>query len=303
MIHRGVTHTVISDNRVWNQPNGAGIAIYDSAGNTVTRNQLDNNLVGIRLSVGSAGNTISKNVVRRSAQSALVIYKGNDAASYTTASGRPTGNVFDANTLDGSGGNPVRFSDSDGSRITNNTITGVPSPLVFINSAGTVLDAARLPSGQSIQLTNSTLTIANPSAAVRVTIDPRSTVDVTSPHGTTFATGAGGPATTVTPSGSKLRLTSATAGTAPIIITPQRFAIRLSTGTAAATATGAFNVRISGQAANASVRFTVSGLKKGVRYTIKRGATVLAQATADAGGQIKFADSPPSSAAFDYLVG
>jgi parallel beta-helix repeat protein len=303
MLHRGVTNSVISDNRVWNQPNGAGIAIFDSVGNTVTRNQLDNNMVGIRLSVGSARNTISNNVVRRSAQYAFFLYKGTDVASYSTPSSRPTGNVFDANTLDGSGINAVKFTDSDGNRITNSTITGAPGPLVFVNSAGTTIDAVRLPSGQAIELTSSTLTIANPSAGMRITVDPQSTVDVTSSRGTTFATGAGGPATTVTPTGSRLRLTSNTAGTAPVTVTPQSFAVLPSTGTAAAMATGALDVRISGQAASKPISFTVSGLRKGTAYTIRRGAKVLAVATADAAGQVKFTDSPPSSAGYDYQVG
>ncbi len=41
MIHRGVTNTVISGNYVHDQPNGAGIAVFDSAGNTITNNTID----------------------------------------------------------------------------------------------------------------------------------------------------------------------------------------------------------------------------------------------------------------------
>jgi poly(beta-D-mannuronate) C5 epimerase len=302
MLHRGITNTVISDNRVWNQPSGAGIVIFDSVGNTVTRNQLDNNMIGIRLSVGAARNTISNNVVRHSAQYALLLYKGGDIASYSTASSRPTNNVFDANTLDSSGVNAVKFTESDGNQVTNSTVTGTPGPLVFDNSTGTKLDAVRLPAGQAIVLTKSTLTIANPNADMRITIDPQSTVDVTSRRGTTFATGAGGPATTVTPTGSTLRLTPATVGTAPVTVTPQRFAVLPSTGTAAATATGTLDVRISGQAANAPISFTVSGLRPGSQHTIRRGTKVLTVATADAAGQVKFTDSPPSSAGYNYQV-
>jgi poly(beta-D-mannuronate) C5 epimerase len=302
MLHRGITHTVVSDNRVWNQPNGVGIVVFDSVGNTVTRNQLDNNMIGIRLAVGAARNTISHNVVRRSAQNAVLLIKGNDNASYSTASSRPTNNVFDANTLDGSGISAVRFTESDGNRITNSTITGASGPLVFDNSTGTVLASVPLPAGQAIVLTKSTLTIASPNAGMRITVGPLSTVDITSRRGTTFATGAGGPATTVTPTGSRLRLTSAPAGTAPVTVTPQGFAILPSTGSAAATATGALDVQISGQAANAPIRFTVSGLRTGTKYTIRRGTTVLTVATANSAGQVTFTDSPPSSAGYNYQV-
>ena len=54
MIHRGVTDSVIKNNNVHDNPNGAGIAVFESGGNTtIEGNTLTNNKYGLRFSVGS----------------------------------------------------------------------------------------------------------------------------------------------------------------------------------------------------------------------------------------------------------
>ena len=296
MIHRGVTNTVISGNRVWNQPNGAGIAIFDSAGNTVTGNQLDNNMVGVRLSVGSARNNISQNVIRDSGKYALFLFKGTDTPTYSTSSGKPTGNLFKDNTIEGAGSNLVKFTDSDGNRIAGAAATGGRGSLVFVNSAGTVLDAVRLPVGQAIDLKNSSLTVTQPSGPIRFTLDAASTVDVTSTGGRVLSTGGAGPSTVVTPIGSRLRL--ATTAT----VTPHPFTVRPPSGTVEVTAVDPATVRITGQPAGAAIAFTVDGLRPNVRYTVRRDGAAVATATADGTGVIRFTDKAPDTAAHEYAV-
>ncbi|MGN9912909.1 right-handed parallel beta-helix repeat-containing protein [Phytohabitans sp. LJ34] len=292
MIHRGVTNTVISGNRVWNHPHGAGIAIFDSAGNTVTNNQLDDNMVGVRLSVGSARNTISRNVIRTSTKYGIFLFKGTDLPTYSTSSGRPTGNVFDTNTIEGAGANLVKFTDADGNRIAGSTASG--APLVFVNSAGTVLQGVRMPARQQIELVGSSLTVAEPKASLRLTLDAASTANLTSASGRVFT---GGPATTATPSGTRLHLTTAAS------ITPHPFTVKPSSGTAAVTPTGPTTVRITAQTAGTSIAFTVSGLHARVRYTVRRDGTTLTTVTADEAGVVRFTATAPTTAAHEYTVG
>lgn len=291
MIHRGVTNTVISGNRVWNHPHGAGIAIFDSAGNTVTGNHLDGNMVGVRLSVGSARNTISHNEIRSSGRYGVFLFKGTDVPTYSTSSGRPTGNVFDANTIEGAGADLVKFTDADGNRIAGATASG--GPLVFVNSAGTVLAGVRLPARQDVELVGSSVTVAEPSGPLRFSLDAASTADLTSASGRVFA---GGPATTATPAGTRLRLTGDAA------VTPHPVTVMPSSGTAAVTATGPAAVRVTGQAAGASIAFTVSGLHSQARYTVRRDGAVLATVTADEAGVARFTATAPTTGAHEYTV-
>jgi mannuronan 5-epimerase len=180
MIHRGVTNATISGNSVHDQPNGVGIAVFDSAGNTVTGNTVTNNMVGIRLTVGAANNTVRNNTVKNSAQYGLLFFKGTDAPGYTTKTGRPTGNVIDGNTIIGAGRNAVKATDADQNRITNTTFGGSLGPVLFITSSGSVLDASKLPPSVRIQVTGtgsqrSSLSISNPPGCARVTLDAYST--------------------------------------------------------------------------------------------------------------------------------
>ena len=41
MLHRGITNTVVANNNVHDQPNGAGIAIFDTSGQTITEQHRD----------------------------------------------------------------------------------------------------------------------------------------------------------------------------------------------------------------------------------------------------------------------
>ncbi|GAA4467300.1 right-handed parallel beta-helix repeat-containing protein [Phytohabitans houttuyneae] len=296
MIHRGVTNTVISGNRVWNHPNGAGIAIFDSAGNTVTGNEVDDNMVGVRLSVGSAHNTISDNVIRDSGKYGIFLFRGTDLPAYSTSSGRPTGNLFQDNTIQGAGASLVKFTDADGNRVTGAAATGGRAPLQFVNSAGTELDAVRLPAGQAVELTASSVSVTEPAGPIRFTLDAASSAEVTSAAGRVFGTGAGGPSTVVTAAGSRLPL-AATA-----TVTPHPVTVLPSSGTAEVTPAGPTAVRVTGPAAGTSVAFTVDGLRPGVAYTVTRDGTALSTVTADDGGVVRFTATAPHAGPHEYAV-
>ena len=67
MLHRGVTNSVVEYNYVHDQPNGVGVAVFDSDSDTVANNTLTDNAIGIRLSGGASDHTISDNVVSNTA--------------------------------------------------------------------------------------------------------------------------------------------------------------------------------------------------------------------------------------------
>jgi len=296
MIHRGVTNTVISGNRVWNHPNGAGIAIFDSAGNTVTGNRVDNNMVGVRLSVGSARNTISHNVIRKSGKYGIFLFKGTDTPTYSASSGRPTGNLFQDNTIHGAGANLVKFTDADGNRITGTAPASGRGPLLFVNSAGTVLNGAWLPAGQAVELTASSVTVSEPARPIRFFLGEAGTAEVTSAGGRILTTGAAGPSVTATAAGTRLRLaTSAT-------VTLHAFTVRPSSGAAEVAAIGPTAIRIVGQPAGASIAFTVNGLSPGTQYAVHRDGTAAATTTADDAGVAHFSITAPTSGPHEYAV-
>lgn len=146
MIHRGVTHAVISGNRVFDHPNGAGIAVFDSAGALVARNSVVRAKYGLRLSVGASGNRFERNQVVGSTLHGVFCYQGaTDRPQYTNRTGRPNGNVFVGNVFAGGGGNAIRLTDSDRFTFAANVIRNTRFPLALVRSTGIVFTGNTLP--------------------------------------------------------------------------------------------------------------------------------------------------------------
>jgi parallel beta-helix repeat protein len=307
MIHRGVTNTVISGNYVHDQPNGAGIAIFDSAGDTVTNNTVVNNQYGVRISVGSAGNHVTTNTITNSSQYGLFLYKGSDPPNYTTMSGHPTGNQFDSNTIDGTGSNAVKFTEADGNTISNTTFRNTGGSLMFNLSAGNVLSNLSLPSGQRVSVAGSSaepgsVTVSGAAAPFVLSVDSDSSAEVTSPAGQLVTVDGNAVAATVAPSGSDTHLTSAVTGTTGgVTVAPQPIGVLPAAGTASALRTGPAAVRLTG-AAGTAVTFTIGGLAPGGTYTVSRNGAALTQVTADGSGTVRFTDTPPTGGPNDYAV-
>jgi mannuronan 5-epimerase len=308
MIHRGVTNTVISGNYVHDQPNGAGIAVFDSAGDTVTNNTVVNNQYGVRISVGSANNRVTNNTITNSSQYGLFLYKGTDLPSYTTMTGHPTSNMFDNNTIDGTGSNAVKFTEADSNTISNTTFGNTGGSLLFNMSAGNVLANLTLPSGQRVSVTgNSTepgsVTVAGPTAPFSLSLDSGSSADVTSTSGQLVTVGGTNVAVTVTTSGSDTHLTAVIIGTTgAVTVAPQAIRVGVGSGTASALRTGPAAVRVSGYATGAVFTFTIGGLAAGATYTVTSNGSALLPVTADASGTVRFTDTPPTGGPTDYAV-
>ena len=309
MIHRGVTNTVISGNYVHDQPNGAGIAVFDSAGDTITNNTIVGAEYGIRLSVGAANNTITNNTITNSSQYAIFMYKGSDLPSYTTANGHPTANVYDGNTISGTGSNAIKTTEADNNTFSNSSVTGGGGSILFQNSAGNVLKNDTLSSSQKISITGSTaepgsFTLTDPPAAVSISADSNSSYDVTGTHGQLF-TVASVP-TTVTPTGSDVHLTYSILGTTTgVTTTPKLVTVVPAGGSATASTTGSgtgTSVVLSGAPAGGTLTFTIGGLTASTSYVIKRSGPVIASATANGSGVVTFTDAPPTTGSYTYTV-
>lgn len=149
MIHRGVTNSVIENNKIHDHPNGAGIAVFDSMNNTIRRNVLTNNRFGMRIMVGSYGLNVQGNTITKSRDYGLYLYDGKDPVMYGIKSGRPTGNTFTRNTLDTSGQALARISHSDRTRFVDNKVIGGSGKILQDSSSGTTWQGRTLPASGS----------------------------------------------------------------------------------------------------------------------------------------------------------
>jgi mannuronan 5-epimerase len=307
MIHRGVTNTVIARNNVHDMPNGAGIAIFDSSGNTVEDNTVARTLYGVRISVGSAQNIITGNTIDDSYKYALYMYKGSDLPSYTTMTGHPTANVFDDNTVDGTDSNALKLTESDDNVISDTSFADTGGSVYTTGSTGNVVTNSTFPSGQDFAVrAGSELTITAPSGVVDVSCDATSSADVTSPTGVVFQAGSTTLTTTATATGSTLHLTSALLGTTGTVpITPKAVTVVPAAGSLAARATGSgasTQLTVSGQPAGTTLTIRIGGLTAGTTYTVKRAGTSIGTATANGSGWLTVTNAPPSTGSYVYSV-
>jgi parallel beta-helix repeat protein len=226
MLHRGNTDDLIADNYVHDQPNGSGVAIFDSSRDTVQNNTIDNNLYGIRLSVGAQNLTIANNTVSNSAQYGVFSYQGIDIPAYTNSTGRPQGNTFTGNTFTNTGANAIKLTSSDAFTFTGNTFSGtLTKGFLLSNTTATVFNSNTIPPGLLTAASADTpqtsdFTYQNAAGAQTIQIDSDSTAQFTDPAGTRYTVTTSSGTTTYTPSGGTLTLTSAQIGTGVATVTP-----------------------------------------------------------------------------------
>jgi parallel beta-helix repeat protein len=305
MLHRGVTNSEITGNKVHDQPNGSGIAIFDSKGVLAKNNILDKNYYGIRLSVGTADGVFSHNTISHSTQYAIFTYTGSDSTE-NTPTPRPTGNTFSDNTIAGTNSYVVRLNQTDGTQFIDNTVTAPGGAFFTSESTGTVLRHNTFPNSQSVVVLSSSktagvMTVDEPTGPLGVQLDADSTCEFTSKSGTLFSAAGKSIRTKAASTGSNLHLTSALLGTNPVAVSPQKVAVLPSAGSLSAFADG-LTVTINGQTTSKSVKFTISGLTEGTKYKVNRDGTVVGTYTADSDGRISFSNKPPTSASTKYTV-
>jgi parallel beta-helix repeat protein len=230
MLHRGDTNDIIADNYVHDQPNGAGVAVFDSSGDTIRNNTIDNNMYGIRLSVGAEYLTVSGNQISDSSQYGVFSYQGSDAPAYTNSTGRPQNITFSGNTFTNTGANAIKLTSSDAFTFSGNTFNGtLTKGFLISNTTGVVFSGNTVPAGlltsaSAVTPQTSDFTYQNASGSVAIQLDSDSTATFTGPSGTGYTvTTTSGSTTYVshfTPTGGALSLTSAQVGTGVATVTP-----------------------------------------------------------------------------------
>jgi mannuronan 5-epimerase len=280
MLHRGITNTVVEDNIVHDQPNGAGIAIFDTSGQTIRNNRVTNNLYGIRISVGSAKNVFTGNKVLGSTKYGVYTYKGSDLPDNPAGgSGRPTGNVFTSNDFTGSKVAAVNLTDTDGTRFDKNTFGG--GAIKVSSSAGTRI-AGGVTTGQSVTAAGSSavasdVKLVDADLATASTIaDAYSKENITSAAGRIDLVKNAAYSQTATPTGSTVTLTTAKTGTTSTVpVTPSNVTVVPTASSVKASTAGGTAPTISLAAATAgiSVKITITGLKVSAPYAVVGGST------------------------------
>jgi poly(beta-D-mannuronate) C5 epimerase len=309
MLHRGITNTVVTGNNVHDQPNGAGIAIFDTVGQTVTGNTVTNNLYGIRISVGSANNVFSGNTVTGSTKYGVYTYKGSDTPeTATSTAGRPAGNVFTSNTFSGSKVAAVNLTDTDGTRFDKDTFGG--GAIRVSTSAGTRI-AGGILAGQAVTAAASS-TVASDVKLVDADVPTASTLadayskeNITSTAGRIYLVGSAPYSQSVTPAGSTVTLTTAKTGTTSAVqVTPSNVSLLPSSSSVKASTAGGATPKISLMASTAGITVTikVTGLKLSAPYAVSGGSTPTATVTSSAQGVLTFSRTLASTSTTSVTV-
>jgi hypothetical protein len=328
MMHRGVTISLIAANYVHDQPNGVGVALFDSGtggnGDVVEDNTLVDNAIGVRISGGANSNSILNNTVTNLpgfapdvalvAQYGLLIFQGVQPPLYNPTSD-PTNNTIAGNTfnLAGQGASPLRAADDSHDVFSGNVFNQPNGPLLFEQSApgsvrtGDVLSANSLPAGQLVKADGTapnpaSLTVTDLAGPLSLEAFAFSTIGVTSGTGQVFQTAPAIP-TTVTPAGSSLTLV---APAKPVMVSPTAVTVQPSSGTATASAVGGAGgaiISVTLPARGPTVSISDAGYVPGRRYPVTRGRVPLAPVTSDGTGTVRFSDAPPAAGTFLYTVG
>ncbi|MGW1563046.1 right-handed parallel beta-helix repeat-containing protein [Streptomyces sp. NPDC002144] len=314
MIHRGVTDSVIEHNYIHDQPNGAGIAVFDSSGDTIRDNTITGSEYGLRYSVGSTNITTTGNTVSNSSQYAVFTYQGSDIPAYTNSTGRPSNLTFTGNTFDTTASNAVKLNQTDGTVFSNNTFSGAFASGVLTQwTTGTVFSGNTLPTSLTYSVkgdstTPGTITFKDVKQSTKVTVDSVSSARFIGSAGTVYKA-SGFPAVTTTlgapGAGGTATLTAATVGTSQVTVTPQSVAVVPASGTATGrvpTGAGAYEVLVAPSTAGTDLAFTATGLTAGAQYALTAGGTTLATGTASAVGTLTLHTAPGTTQEVDYQI-
>ncbi len=305
LLHRGVKNAVVTGNTIHDQPNGAGIVIFDSAGNSLSDNAIASSKYGIRLAVGASRNRFDHTSIAGSVKFGIYSHTGSARPKFTRRSGRPTHNVFSHTVIDGSGGNVAKLVDSDHTVLKRTKVTNSSSAWIGNGSHGTRVIGGSFPVGQRFVSTSSaTLKLVNPKHRVSVEVDAGSRTRVVSTSGRLFRVAGKSLPTLVKRHSSRLVLTARSVGTAPVAVSRLKARASISTGSAAvraSLATARDRFAVSRLRSGARIKLWVGGLTPGSVYRVTRGGVTVARVTADSHGWIVFRDRPPGSRA-TYLV-
>jgi parallel beta-helix repeat protein len=282
---------VIKNNTVHDNPNGAGIAVFESGGNTtIEANTLTNNKYGLRFSVGSHDITSSGNTINGTTQYGVYAYRGKDLPIYTQTGGRNVDLKFSDNKINGTGSDLINLTETDRIAFTGNTVSGTVGKVRLTGSTATTLTDNTLPAGISLTLVGSTATVQSSAGAARPTF--KTTIDATS--ALSVVTDDGRLSGVSIPTQTALSSSTATlklpVSTTSLTITAQPMGATVASGNATArtmsSSATSKTIGITPSAVGQQIAWTMSGLTAGTTYVVRTGSVKTATVTADSGGNV-----------------
>ena len=310
MLHRYCDDSIIEGNRCFHNGD-SGIALFDNYRTIVRNNTCLNNLLsGIRLSVGPSDNLIEHNEFAGNSLYGIYLYKGIDAP-FPGDNGHPKRNTFLNNNVHHNAGPGIFLTSADDTTFRGNIFFANSALMWFINGRRNTLESNSIPADVTVRMQGtpsilSTVIVRN-QPALGIQLDAYSTATFLDAGNHIFDPLEPGLATTVTPAGTTLVLTTAEIAktsfvrTRPLQATPD-------TGTALVTptvwnTTGDFSKRWLTQAGSAThtILYKVGDLTPGVRYRVfKNGLST--NYTADGTGTITFTDNAVTTGVTEYVV-
>jgi mannuronan 5-epimerase len=300
MIHRGVTDSVIKNNNVHDNPNGAGIAVFESGGNTtIEGNTLANNKYGLRFSVGSHDITSTDNTINGTTQYGVYAYRGKDLPVYRQTGGRNVDLTFSGNKINGTGSDLISLTETDRVAFTGNTATGTVGKIRLTGSTATTLTDNTLPTGISVTLVGSNATVQSSAGAPRSTF--KSTVDATSALSVVTDDGrlSGVSVPTQTALSSNTATLKLPASTTSVTVTAQPMGATVASGNATArpvsVSATSKTIGITPSVAGQQVAWTMSGFTAGTNYVVRTNNVKTGTVIADSGGNVSSTLTAPGA--------
>jgi parallel beta-helix repeat protein len=110
----------------------------ESHRNSIRRNQIRGNDVGVRVSVGSTDNVLESNQIADSRSEGMYFYQGSDAP--IEGDGHPRRNRVTANSFTGNAGWAIGLTDADDNVFEGNTYSGNGGVFHLVRSSGNTID-------------------------------------------------------------------------------------------------------------------------------------------------------------------
>lgn len=310
MLHRYCDDSIIEGNRCFNNGD-SGIALFDNY-RTIVRNNtcLGNFNAGIRLSVGPADNLIENNEFAEGRNFGLYLYKGVDAP-FPGDNGHPKRNTFSNNYVHDNAGSGIFSTSADDNSYVGNIFEANSATMWFINGQRNHLESNSIPRQTTVRLqgTPSVLTsvFVKNQPALSIQVDAYSTITFEDPAGKVFDPLEPGIATTVSPSGASLTLTTIEISKTSFVETRSLQAtpdagIALVSITVWNT-TGDLSKRWLTQAGSSThtMTYKVGDLSPGVRYRVSKNGNS-SNYTADGNGTITFQDIAVTTGVTEFVV-
>jgi parallel beta-helix repeat protein len=300
MLHRGSDDCLIEDNQCFDNLD-TGIVIAGSSRNTVRRNHLARNFeAGLRLNLGAADNWIEANHCVSNTWHGFFLFKGDDPPE-PGDDGRPKRNQFFNNRIDYQGKEAIQLADSDDNTFATNQFFANGDKLRFERGSRNRLDGNEVPADVTLRTEGTPASMGSTyvtrQASLIVQLDTNSVVVYEDSRGQIFDPEETRVASSVTPDGSRLVLTSAEIGTTSKV-QAHPFWVRPNRGTVWINPTGWTNHYGSGkqwtvqpEEPGLDVAFTLAGLAPRSAYSLRNADTLITNLTSDPNGRISFSNA------------